>query len=195
MLNTLFGSAARAKLLNYFMLYPDKSQTLPLLARELETSSTTLRKELSNLISFGLVLEEKKSSGQKADKKYYRVNPVFILYPEIKALVIKAQILSSERFIKGLDGVGQIKFLALTGLFTNYPEAQTDLLLVGKIRRPMFLKLLKELETNLGREVNYTLLSEAEFNYRRDVMDIFLYNILEGKTIVLRDSLLTNKSL
>ena len=50
-------------------------------------------------------------------------------------------------------------------------------------------KLIKELEKDLGREVNFTILTDQEFRYRRDIMDIFLYNILEGKTVVLLDNL------
>lgn len=195
MLNVLLGSAAREKLLNYFVLSPERSQSLTLLARDLGLAVTTLRTELNHLVAFGLMTEEVKPSVKGTGQKYYRVNESFVLYPEIRSLFIKAQILSSERFIKSLTKAGQIKFLALTGLFTNYPEAQTDILLVGNIRRPIFVKLLQELEKDLGREINYTILSEREFAYRRSVMDIFLYNILEGNIITLQDELLTQPAL
>ncbi len=195
MLNALLGAAAREKLLNYFVLSPERSQPLSILARDLGLAATTLRTELAHLVSFGLILEEDQPGPKGSRKKYYRVNEDFVLYPEVRALFIKAQILSSQNFIKSLSKAGQIKFLALTGVFTNYPEAQTDVLLVGNIRRPIFLNLLKSLENDLGREINYTILSEREFAYRRSVMDIFLYNILEGKTIVLQDEILKQPEL
>ena len=50
-------------------------------------------------------------------------------------------------------------------------------------------RLIKELEKDLGREINFTILKESEFRYREDIMDIFLYNILEGKTLILLDNL------
>lgn len=78
--------------------------------------------------------------------------------------------------------------LILTGFFTNYPEAQTDLLIVGNVKRPAFLKIISELEKDLGHEINFTILDDKEFKYRQEIMDIFLYNILEGKTIVLIDN-------
>lgn len=193
MLNKLFGSAARVKVLNYFFLYPEKNSLLTAISKELDLPSSSLRHELANLAAFGLVVEERRREGKGVEKKYYRVNSGFLLYPEIKALFTKAQILFSEKFIRGLEKISQPKFLALTGLFTNYPEAQTDLLLVGSVRRSLFLKLLGELERDLGREINYTILNEHEFNYRRDVMDIFLYNILEGKTLILIDNLSDKK--
>jgi hypothetical protein len=77
----------------------------------------------------------------------------------------------------------------LTGFFTNYPEAKTDLLIVGSIKRPPFLKLIAELEKELEREINFTIMGEKEFRYRQELMDIFLFNILEGKTITLINNL------
>jgi len=197
MLNALFGSEARVRILNLFLLHPEQKYYLRQLARELNLQVNSARRELDNLVKFGLIIEEKiteekTKKGSKSEKKYFSVNRLFLLYPEIKALFIKAQILSSQKFIDGLQKICQPKFLALTGLFTNYPEAQTDILIVGQVRRPAFLKLIKGLEKDLGREINFTIMSETEFKYRREIMDIFLYNIMEGKTIVLMDNLKNN---
>ncbi|HBA36392.1 TPA: hypothetical protein DCZ15_00795 [Candidatus Falkowbacteria bacterium] len=197
MLSALFGSAARVKILNLLLLHPEKRYLLRELAAELQVSPTAIVRELKNLTAIGLIGEERLFNGdtketvkqRKKEKKYFRATESFILFPEIRALFIKAQILSSQKFLIGLQKICQPKFLALTGLFTNYPEAQTDILIVGTIRRQAFLKLIKELEKDLGREVNFTILTDQEFRYRRDIMDIFLYNILEGKTVVLLDNL------
>ena len=210
MLNALFGSTARVKILNFLLLNEEQAYELSALSKELSLSSAALRHELNNLVGFGLLKEEikffdrpvrqsgrltRKKNRLPLEKKFFLVRRDFLLYPEIKALFSKAQILSSQKFVSGLEKISRPKFLALTGLFTNYPEAQTDILFVGTLRRPAFLKLLKELERDLGREINYTILNEREFNYRRSVMDIFLYNILEGKTLVLINNLETKKNL
>jgi len=192
MLEAIFGSVSRVKLLNLFLLSPEKKYQPEQLILDLGLPAVAIRHELANLVKCGLIKEEKisadKTAGRRsAEKKIYSANGDFLLYPEIKALFTKAQILFSQKFIDGLQQICQPKFLALTGLFTNYPEAQTDILLVGFVRRPLFLKLLQELEKDLGREINFTILSEKEFQYREDIMDIFLYNILEGKTLVLLD--------
>ena len=49
----------------------------------------------------------------------------------------------------------------------------------------IFIGLEKELE----REINFTIMGEKEFRYRQELMDIFLFNILEGKTITLINNL------
>lgn len=193
MLNALFGSAARAKLLNLFFLHPEQKYYLKQVARDLNLQVNSVRRELENLVNFNLITIEKSNSSETADdkkgeKQSYCANKNFILYPEIKALFIKAQILSSQKFISGIQKIAQPKFLALTGLFTNSPESPTDLLIVGHIRRSAFLKLIKELEKNLDHEINFTIMDEREFYYRQEIMDIFLYNILSGKTVVLIDN-------
>ena len=219
MLKLLFGSETRIKLLNMLLLHAENRYTQAQLAGELQIASATIGKELANLTQFGLVSEiiikeekniakpasepEKKGHSKKTklglknekakaaeEKKYFIANKDFILYPEIKALFIKSQILSSQNFIINLEKNFQAKLVLLTGFFTNYPEAQTDLLIVGQIKRPSFLKLISELEHDLGREINFTIMDEREFRYRQEIMDIFLYNILEGKKIILIDTIL-----
>lgn len=213
MLKLLFNSEVRIKLLSLLLLHSDKAYSVQQLAKELSFSNTQINKELTNLAQFGLIMEapnmtennqdeskkvqdlkkNKKPSSKKTTPnkslKFFIVNKNFILYPEIKSLFIKSQILSSQNFIINLEKNFQAKLLLLTGVFTNYLEAQTDLLIVGKINRPPFLKLIAELEKDLGREINFTIMDENEYEYRQEMMDIFLYNITEGEKIILINNL------
>lgn len=193
MLDSIFGSVSRVKILNLLLLASEKKYRLAQLVSDLGLPAGSLRHELNNLLKFGLITEDRlmaePEGKDKRQKKYFRANTNFILYPELKALFVKAQILFSQKFLSGLQKISQPKFLALTGFFTNYPESQTDILFVGSVRRPLFLKLMKELEKDLGREINFTILKEKEFLYREEIMDIFLYNIIEGKTFVLVDNI------
>lgn len=224
MLNLLFGSDTRVKILNLFLLHPENSYNISQITRNLKLTAASVRRELDNLVELGLInvlikrntdpaeeiekemtakgankkgkgknkkgLKTKKKEVDKIqEKKIFNINKNFILYPELKAFFIKAQILSSKNFITALEKNFQPKLLMLTGFFTNYPEAKTDLLIVGSIKRPPFLKLIAELEKELEREINFTIMGEKEFRYRQELMDIFLFNILEGKTITLINNL------
>lgn len=217
MLKLLFSSETRVKLLNLLLLHADNRYTQAQLASELKMPSAAIGREMANLTQLGLINElivkedikltpapvakeikkVKTKTAEKKDKKrvieekkYFFANKSFILYPEIKALFIKSQILSSQNFILNLEKNFQAKLVLLTGFFTNYPEAQTDLLIVGQIKKPLFLKLISDLERDLGREINFTIMDETEFRYRQEMMDIFLYNIFEGKKIILVDNIL-----
>ncbi len=206
MLKLLFGSETRVRLLNLLILHPENRYSSNELIRELKLTSSQINKELLNTCQLGLVSEfliEEKPTEEKAKKKtkkkekkiepkktkFFAINKNFLLYPEIRALFVKAQLLSSQNFILNLEKSFSIKLLLVTGFFTNYQEAPTDLLIVGDIKRNAFLKLISELEKDLGREINFTIMDENEFRYRQEIMDIFLYNIIEGKKIVLIDNL------
>jgi DNA-binding Lrp family transcriptional regulator len=197
MLSVLFGSDARIKILNLFLLSPEQKYSSNQISKEAGLSTAIVRRELINLEKSGLLKREGlvKTSGEKAasDKNLYYLEKNFILYPELKALFIKAQILSSQKFITDLQKICQPKFLALSGLFVDNSKSPTDIFLVTRVRRLEFLKLIKELEKDLGREVNFTLMDESEFIYRREIMDVFLYDILEGDNIILIDQIPKNK--
>jgi hypothetical protein len=111
------------------------------------------------------------------------------LFEEIKSLIIKAQILYGQDFINKLKRAGNVKLLVLTGKFVNEPDFPIDLLIVGRFNKVKLLRLIKELEKELGRELDYTLMDSKEFRYRRDITDVFLYSILEGKNIVAVDEM------
>jgi hypothetical protein len=225
MLSHLFSSKARVKILKIFLLNSDKQYYIRQLARDLELQVNSVRRELDNLDSFGLLTTDinkeiddfkllesqfkdlsgderrlldsakmeaknnkKNSSKNKQEKKYYQVNKKFILYKEIKDLFIKAQILSGRSFIKKLYKICQPKYLSLSGVFLNQ-KSPTDILLVGTVNRTKLKPIIKDLENDLGQEVNYTILSVKEYKYRQEITDVFIYEIMQGKKIVLNDEL------
>ncbi len=179
MLNALFGSETRAKILNLLLLDPEKKYQLRQIAKEIGITAPALRKELVSLRDFGLA---------KEDGEFWSADKDFIIFPELRALVAKAQVLSSQRFLDGLKKISEPIFLAMTGIFTGDTLVKTDILLVGPVKKRPMLKLVTDLEKDLGREINFTVMDETEFYYRQEVMDIFLYNILAGKTIILVDN-------
>ncbi len=208
MLGKLFGSNARVKILKKFLLHPEQKHYIRQLARDLGLQVNSVRRELENLEELGLLISKvgtgaeaddadyppvsaeetkKKSTGHGQEKKYYQANENFVLFEEIKALIIKAQILYEKNFINKLIKIGKPKLLILTGLFVNKANSATDILIVGRLNKNKLSQLLKELEKDLGQELNFTLMDNGEFKYRRDITDVFLYDVLEGKKIVVID--------
>ena len=181
MLKALFASETRERVLSLFLLNAEKKYTLPQVVKETACASKSVSKELDNLVAFGLL--------KISLKDKWIVNKNFIIFPELRTLIAKAQLVSSQKFIDGLKEISTLSFLALTGVFTGDEMVKTDILMVGKIKKRPFTILLKRLEKEMGREINYTIIDETEFSYRREVMDIFLYNILHGKTLFLIDTI------
>ncbi|MFH1979707.1 MAG: hypothetical protein ABII99_01500 [Patescibacteria group bacterium] len=196
MLNKFFGSNTRVQILKLFLLHPDQKYYLRQLARDLKLQINSVNRELKNLEKFGLLMRSSNNNDQNGNskqknikRKYYKVNQEFVLFEEIKILIIKAQILYEKNFIDKLKKTGKFKFLALTGFFVNNQDSLTDLLIVGKTNKKKLLKVIKNLEKELNKNINFTLMDINEFKYRKDITDVFLYNILEGKKIVILDLL------
>ena len=219
MLGKLFGSKSRVKILKLFLSNPKEKFYIRQIARNLKLQLNSVRRELDNLEKFGLLTSnpdysenssptlienylkaenkikikknktKKIDSVSKTDKKYYQVNTNFVLFNEIKDLIIKAQILYERDFIDKIHKAGKPKLLLFTGYFVNEDTIPVDLLIVGRLNKIKLLRFIKELEKELGREINFTLLGVNEFKYRRDITDVFLYDILEKRKIVVIDEL------
>jgi hypothetical protein len=194
MLSKLFGSNARVKILKLFLLNPDQKFFVREVARNLELQLNSVHREIANLVSIGLLAVKEAEAGEldgtkvtKQDKKYYHVQENFVFYKELKALLVKSEVLYEKEFTDKLKKLGKIKLLILTGFFVNEEAATVDLFVVGDFNKERLAKIVKELEGNLVREINYAVMTEEEFNYRREIADVFLYRILDGTKIVIVD--------
>ncbi|PIP34163.1 hypothetical protein COX69_03150 [Candidatus Falkowbacteria bacterium CG_4_10_14_0_2_um_filter_48_10] len=210
MLNRLFGSKTRLKLLKHFILHPQEKLYIRQIARQLKLQLNAVRRELDNLEKFGLLASSlgkgesrpisaeavdnpenpgpvESQANNRQEKKFYLVNPDFILLEELKSLVVKAQILYERDFIEKVKRAGVPKLLVFSGFFVNNTFSPVDLLAVGQFNKPRLVRIINELENELGKDIRFTILGNREFKYRRDITDVFLYNILEGKKIVAID--------
>jgi DNA-binding transcriptional ArsR family regulator len=184
MLDHIFGSRTRVKLLRIFLTNPNNNYYVRELTRKIKERINSVRRELENLEKIELITHH--DDGQK---KYYRVNANFILYPELKALILKSQLIVERSLSKSLKQIGQISYLVLTGIFTGVPEAQTDILIVGKVNRLKLKRLVQQFSKDFDQRIRYTVMSKKEFEYRNDLTDKFLYTILENRKIVVADKI------
>lgn len=196
MLEQLFGSKTRVKLLHIFFHSPERPFYVRELARLAESQLNAVRRELGNLQKVGIIMpvvvdavEAEESTGT-GRSKYYKLDPSCLLHTELKSLLFKAQILYERELIEVLKAkAGKIKMLLFTGCFTDAKNAETDILLVGEIRPMLVSKLVADFEKKLGKPLRYTIMSEKEFNDRREIGDKFLYSIFEGKHVRAVDEL------
>lgn len=203
MLEQLFGSKIRVKLLRLFLNNPSRPFYLKQITRILKSQTNSIRTEVNNLEKLGLVksitlnkedlpldlLQEVEKEKGSANKKYFIVDTKFVLYHELKALMLKAELLLEAKFFEKIEKMAKPKLMILTGSFVGYEDFPTDILIVGKVNKTKLSKLLKDFEKELGKPVNYTIMSLTEYKYRHDITDRFLYDILEGQKIVITDNL------
>ncbi len=193
MLEHLFGSSTRVKLLQLFFHAPHRAFFMRELARSTEIQLNAIRRELTNLEKLKIIIPAK--AGESAEEevgtersKYFKLNPNFFLSEELRALLVKSKILEEQNFIDDiLKKAGNIKLFLLSGSFVGDDEALTDMLIVGDVKANILAKQIRDLEKFLGRQLRYTIMEEKEFLDRREIGDKFLYSIFESKNTIIAD--------
>ncbi|MFA6485814.1 MAG: hypothetical protein WCT40_00380 [Candidatus Magasanikbacteria bacterium] len=193
MLEHFFGSKTRVKLLQIFFRHPEKPFFVRELSRLADLQLNTIRRELANLEGVGLIATVEGVGGSEATgterSRYYKLNSANLLLPELRALLFKAQVLEEQEFINILkDKVGKLNYFLLSGIFSNASDSQTDMLLVGDIKETTLERLVKEFEKVVSAPIRYTVMTDKEFEDRREIGDRFLYSVLEAKHILVIDN-------
>ncbi len=196
MLEHLFGSRTRVKLLTLFLRHQDEKLFVREITRRVGTQINAVRRELSNLLRLGLikevVVEGESDEGHKRPglkRKYYMVDRSFLLLSEISALVVKAQVLLEQQLDQEILKMGDVRYLALLGAFLGNTQGPVDVFVVGSVDQEEMKALMAETEKELGFEINFSVMTLEEFHYRKDITDRFLYAILESPKNVVVDRL------
>jgi hypothetical protein len=92
-----------------------------------------------------------------------------------------------DQIIKKLRTTGSIQFAFLTGTFARETKTNIDIFIVGDVNKARLAKVVAGLEEEMGRELNYSSLTNEEYQYRLGLNDRFLTNVLEAKKIVIID--------
>jgi DNA-binding transcriptional regulator YhcF (GntR family) len=198
MLEKLFGSKTRVRVLRLFLNNSDKYFYIRELARSLELHLNAVRRELENLEEIGILIavdkpapiEEAVVKGVKhaettTNRKYYRLNPDFSFVDDLRALFIKAHMVMENTLAEKVARLGDIDLFLLSGVFVGLDDAEADILIVGSLPKQKVQRLIVKFEKEMSRSLNYALMSKSEFNYRRSVADKFLLGLLENKNLIL----------
>jgi predicted nucleotidyltransferase len=175
-------SKLRQQLLAYYFTNPTARLHLRDLAQRLNIDPSNLSKELARLEREGLFRSE-----VNGRQKYFQLNREYPLFREVRSIVAKtigaAPLISQA--LKVIDGIDQAY---LYGSFArNQQDAASDIdvLIIGSPRPESLAQAMQKLERQLGREINYTILSSKEFAARRARRDSFLENVWQNKRVTL----------
>lgn len=192
-LEKLFGSAPRIKIIRLFLLNSENLFTTEDVSRRAKTATPMTKRELSLLKGINFIkqseqiVEEaiKLKSGETKTKKKkitgFSLNPLFPLLHALKNLVVNAAPVDKEKLIKELSTVGKIKMMIFSGMFTQSEGNRVDLLLAGdSIRETKLDKVLKNIEAEIGKEIAYSVFKTEDFIYRLGMYDKFIRDVLDN---------------
>jgi predicted nucleotidyltransferase len=177
----------RAGVLSATMLQPEHWWFMTELARHLETSPSSLQRELESLVSVGLLLRR-----QDGRRTYFKANADSPLFRDLHGLLDKTSGLVPALMTTLKSFEDRIERAFLYGSVARGEEhsaSDVDLAIVGTLKQIDLLPALRKLEARFGREVNVTLFSPEEFRRKLAAEDHFLHSVLKGKTIPLKGTL------
>ena len=210
-LDKLFGSPARVKIMRFFLKNPEEVFLLPDISKTLRLTKGKVRKEINFLKGIGflgkgvrevqLMFSAKGGSAlgrktkmrpRKKKEAGFRLNSLFPFIRQFHSLLGETPELSRELLIKRFKRLGKtLRLVVLGGVFVGRTDENAiDVLVVGdNLRRPAVEKVLGKAEAELGKELNYALFSTQEYKYRVSMYDNFVRDILEKEHDVIFDSL------
>lgn len=189
MIEQLFGSKTRVKLLQLFYTNPNRSFYVREITRKIDEQINSVRRELANLLSIGIISSE----DGDGNRLYYEVNQDYDYYPALAAIfggkkispakVTKAKMDDSS----DISSIGNVELVLYTGQFTRDESADVDILIVGDVNHTKTQKFINELEIKEGKELRFTVMPRKEFEYRQQVKDRFINGVLSAKSQVVID--------
>ena len=180
MLEHLFTSKTRIRILNLLMFNQEREYHLREISRLINTSPIYAAKELDNLARVNLVKKSK-----KANLSIYSINKECIFLSELKQIFLKTDYFG-ELIKKEINN--KAKYCFIYGSFARGEETESsdiDIFLVSELNEDELIKIIQSLEKVTKREVNYVLWNEKTFVQRATKGHHLLREIKKSRIIML----------
>jgi len=185
-MSLLLSTKLRSSLFSYLFTHADESFYVRELADIINEDAGNLSRELRKFEAEGLLRHS-----FKGRIKLYSLDKRYPMFGELKKIVSKTE---------GVEGsirkvVGGFKGIELAVIYGSYAKdrekkaSDIDLIVVGSIPRDEFTRKIRELESRLNREINFTVYKRNEFDRERSRQGGFLGVVLKGDIIILKGSI------
>ena len=174
-----------------FLFNPDQAFDLEGTAEKTKSAVKDVRREISGLEKIGFIKKriffkdikkesEKKNEVIKKKTSGWILNNSFPYLLELQGLLINAQLIRHGEILKRLSSAGKLKVVIVSGVFIQDLDSRVDILIVGDNLRKFALEnAIKTIESEIGRELNYTAFETPDFLYRLGVCDKLIRDILD----------------
>jgi predicted nucleotidyltransferase len=178
----LFGRT-RGAILGLLYGHADQSFYTRQIARELDASVGAIQRELETLAKIGII--KRNSVGNQV---FYQVNKDAPVFPEMRSLVNKTVGAVSVLRVALGPISDQIVIAFVYGSVAREEEtaqSDIDLMIIGKATLEDVLSHLSGIEKKVGRVINPTVYSAAEFRSKLLSGNHFLNTLRKGKKVFL----------
>ena len=175
-------SKVRVKMLELFFRNPNNIYYVRQITREIDEEINAVRRELERMTENGILKDEK-----RGNRVYYSLNRSYDFYPELLRMLSKATGLGYA-IKKNRSSIGNPRFVMFSGKFAQHRSRardEVDILLVGDIKMQELEPLVKAEEQLRGHEINYTVMTPEEFEFRKMRRDPFIQEVFTGGRIMI----------
>lgn len=175
-------SKVRVKILELFFENASEMFYVREITRVIKEEINAVRRELDRMLGVGILKSE-----QRGNRLYYFLNQKYSYYEEIEQMVAKTTGLGKQ-IRKNKRKLGTIQFVMFSGRFVKkLPPQQNhlDVLVIGDVVLPELTHMVKKIEEDMRREINYTVFSEEEFEFRKTRRDPFIMDVLYGSRVMI----------
>jgi predicted nucleotidyltransferase len=159
------------------LVRPEKAWYVSELARRMGVPSSSLQRELQDLAEAGIL-----KSHRQGRMAYYQANADSPLFSDLRGLLLKTAGLVDVLADTLKPLAAELRLVFVYGSIASGSEqsdSDIDLMVVGTLS-PVELALpLRHARELLGREINPTVYTPAEFKKRRAANDHFLTRVLD----------------
>ena len=165
---------------------PEKTWYVSELARRMGVPSSSLQRELQDLTTVGILKNHRQ--GRMA---YYQANTDSPVFAELRGLILKTAGLVDvlAEALKPL--VAKLRLVFVYGSIASGNEisdSDIDLMVVGKVAPAELALPLRRARELLGRDINPTVYTPAEFDKKRNSKDTFLSQVLAKPRLLVIES-------
>ncbi len=190
MIDTLFGSKTRVKLLYLFLNNPSRAFYVREITRRVDEQINSVRRELANMLSVGVI-----KSDSIDNKLYYEVDQNYPHYQPLKQIFASknspakttTEVNNTMQWEKLTRKINGAKVVILSGGFTKGSRTKIDVLIAGSPLKTQVKKFIQDLEEDEHRPLHYTVVPYDDFYYRMSIKDRFITEILDGSHRVILD--------
>lgn len=182
MFTDLITSKTRVKLLSLFLENNSEMFHVREIVRRVGEEINAVRRELMLLEKKGILKKE-----PRANRVYYYLDKLYPFYFDFIKIFSKIKGLGAD-IVKNRVKLGKIKYAMLSGKFARgirEDSNEVDLLVVGTVVLPELALLVRQEEEKRKKEINYTVMSEEEFSFRKKRRDPFITSIIYGSRVML----------
>lgn len=192
MIDSLFGSKTRVKLLGLFMNNPERSFYVREITRNINEQINSVRRELANLVEIGVVTRDSVDN-----RLYYKADINFRYYHALREMfanetdVVRGPKVEVDAWAAKFAAIKGIQEVIFAGALVYESASPLDLIVAGDptMDQSKVRALIKALEKGLDTQLNYSILDTEDLYYRLSIRDRFVLDVLESKhTVVLDDT-------